>query len=142
MPLRLAFCSILCLAVTTVTADRADAGMLGVDLGGTPSGYTTFDSDNWTLGYKFSVNSTVTIDGLGFWDAGDGFNETTVGLWQDGGTLIDTAVTSNSAVSTFATANGLGEWNFMATNIVIGPGDYVVGSWGVGMEYAFSDTEP
>lgn len=110
---------------------------LGVDFSGSSTGFTTVSNDSWTLGYAFSVSDTSEVTGLGFWDLTGDFNSSTVGLWTTGGSLLGTVNTSNTTVDTFATGNGVGTWNFMDFNYTLSAGNYVVGAWGDGMEYAY-----
>ena len=62
---------------------------------GTPGATTDesniFSGDGpWTLGWTFTVNTSITVVALGAWDSnGDGFADShAVGLWEDGGALL------------------------------------------------------
>jgi hypothetical protein len=130
---------LLSAALLSLVLTPSTYASIGLDFGGSPGSYTTFGArDNWTLGYEFSVPAGTTVNGLGFWDLGNGFNTTTVGLWTATGTLLGTVSSATSAVTTTPTANGFGTWNFMNFNLAVPAGNYVVGSWGDEMEYAFS----
>jgi hypothetical protein len=118
---------------TLGVTSSARADVLGLELAGS---YAEVSSDNWTLGYEFSLASSAQVTGLGFWDRGDGYNATTVGLWTASGTLLGAVNTGTSTVTSFATGS-TGTWNFMDFSMTLGAGNYVVGSWGDGMEYTF-----
>jgi len=82
-----------------------------------------------TIGYAFTVNSTITIDGLGLWDFdADGIGpDVSTGLWIDGGALLASAViTSSSALENTTSEGG---WRFAdIAELVLGPGSYVLGA--------------
>lgn len=84
-----------------------------------------------TLGWAFSVSTTISIDGLGVWDeAANGFgsNPVDIGLWVDGGPLLATAtVTSDSALVDSVSNDGA--WRFAdIMAVTLTPGLYVIGS--------------
>ena len=108
---------------------RAD--LIGVDLAG--DGYVPLGL-NGTWGYEFELSDSATVTGLGFWDSGDGYTRAQVGLWDTSGQLLLDVDTVTGGVSTFATANGHGEWNFLDAAIGLDPGRYIVGAWGDGVE--------
>lgn len=82
------------------------------------------------IGWKFTVSSTIMIDGLGFWDeAGDGLLVVhEVGLWNgDGSTLLVSATVDNFGTGAVSTSPD-GFWRFQSVPLrVLPPGDYVVG---------------
>ncbi|MGI9374029.1 MAG: hypothetical protein ACR2OJ_16195 [Hyphomicrobiales bacterium] len=75
---------------------------------------------------------------MGFWDVDGIFGATTVGLWDANGVKIGEVNSGTSAVNTVSTAGGHGNWYFMDFDVVLNPGNYVVGSHGAsGMDYTF-----
>src|SRR5580692_5423432 len=117
------------LAGTTPLA-HADL-VLDLQTGGTVGG-CSFDCINGgqTFGWAFTVNSTITVDGIGVFDVGAGplGGSTQAGLWTAGGTLLASATISDSSTPV-ASASADGQWlfeNFAA--ITLTPGDYVLGN--------------
>lgn len=125
-------------ALVFAVSETAEAGTLGIEIEDSGS-WQTNNSNNWTLGFEFSLSSTQEVSGLGFWDQDGIFGNTTVGLWQGDGTLIGTVETGSSTVRTEAVSGGPGgSWYFMDFAATLLSGVYVVGSWGEsGMNYAF-----
>jgi hypothetical protein len=87
-----------------------------------------YDSSAWTLGWKFSVNESVSIHALGVYDSGqDGLaGQAQVGLWlaSGGAPLVQTTV----AAGTEATLDGYFRFT-PVTETALTPGvDYVVGA--------------
>ena len=83
------------------------------------------------IGWQFSVNAPITVDGLGIFDvnpAGLGENHQ-VGLWDNNGTLLaQTTVTSGSTA--VSSASNTGDWLFQSiAPIVLTPGTYVTGAF-------------
>ncbi len=115
-----------------ISASKAD--VIGVDLAG--DDYSVGGFAGWTLGYEFSLSQSASVTGLGFWDSGDGYAFTRIGLWDTAGTPLLSADTGGGSVVTFAAANNFGEWNFMDATTNLAPGSYVVGAWGDGLEFA------
>ncbi|MBE0658392.1 MAG: PEP-CTERM sorting domain-containing protein [Bryobacteraceae bacterium] len=106
---------------------------LGVDLtgGGTPTSCGSCGVNGATVGWSFSVNSPITIDGLGVWDAGSnglGVSSVPVGLFTSTGTLLaSVAVTDLSA--SVASASPEGSWLFeYFAPLTLTAGDYVIGN--------------
>jgi hypothetical protein len=82
-----------------------------------------------TYGWAFTVNSPITVDGLGIWDFdADGIGpDVTAGLWLDGGALLASAVISSSSALEFT--NSAGGWRFEdIVELVLEPGNYVIGA--------------
>jgi PEP-CTERM motif len=82
-------------------------------------------------GFSFNVASPTVVSGLGFFDVGANglINSHQVGLWTGNGTLLATALISNSA-NVVPSASGIGEW--LEVNIApltLGPGSYVLGAF-------------
>lgn len=124
------------LALSFLASPNTQAGLiLDLNTGGapTPKGLPGVD----TFGWAFSVNSAITVDGLGIWDTNaDGIGSAqSVGLWTNSGTLLASAVVQNSSTQV-ASASADGNWLFETiAALLLTPGDYVVGS-------TFSETEP
>lgn len=97
---------------------------------------TVLNNGAFTLGFTFQVNSTISVDGLGFFD--DGKNGLTqshdVGLWTGTGTLLASATVTN--------ANALDSWFRYATisTLTLAPGTYVVAATTGTENYAFEPT--
>jgi len=85
-----------------------------------------------TVGWTFTVDSTITIGGLGIFDVGaNGLAQShLVGLWDSGGSLI-TSATIDSAGTHVASTSSAGDWLFAAlkTSVQLTTGDYVVGAF-------------
>jgi hypothetical protein len=79
----------------------------------------------WTLGYEFTVNAPITINGLSVFDSGmdgfvDGFHY--VGLWDSSSNLIaTTTVTSSDPLDGWFRVGAIGP-------MTLGTGTYVVGA--------------
>jgi hypothetical protein len=84
--MRLTFRVVL-LAVLIASASFVYAGTLGVT---TSNDGVFVNTGTWTLGYSFLVNSSITVTGLGVFDANsDGLNVShDVGLWDSAGNLL------------------------------------------------------
>jgi len=106
----------------------AIAGLI-VDLSG---GTSVNDSRDFTLGWGFTVNSSIQIDGLGLWDEdADGFSYIQgyeVGIWSDlNGALLASAIVDNSSNSLSSSSND-GTWMFTdIASLILNIGDYTIG---------------
>lgn len=107
-----------------------------IDFTNDGSAFTWYGNDagcdlGCTLGYSFNVTSSVTIDGLGVYDAGsDGLNNThEVGLWDSAGSLLaSTSVGPGSAGAELSASND-GSFIFADINgLTLGLGNYTVGA--------------
>ena len=81
-----------------------------------------------TVGWSFTLLTTMTVDGLGVWDEnGDGIQDPQlVGLWSSAGALLSSATVDGSSKAT-PSASSAGQWLFTAvTPLVLDPGDYVL----------------
>jgi len=118
-------------------AGRARGGDLAFDFS-TPNDGVPFTAPfAATLGYSFTVNTTITVTALGIWDEGGPTRPLVdphdVGLWTGAGNLLSTTtippgppLPPTSAVSS---ASSVGEWLFTPiTPITLTPGDYVIGA--------------
>jgi len=81
---------------------------------------TLSDSRPFTLGYEFTLSSSVTIDALGYWVDGNDDNHD-VGIWNSGGTLL----TSTTVLSTDPVTDNFA-WDPIS-NLILGPGTYTIG---------------
>jgi hypothetical protein len=88
--------------------------------------FVTIDGTNLTAGWTFTVNQTLTVSALGFWEFNTSLPLTAthpVGLWNSTGTLLASAtVQTNSPVT--------GSWRYASiTPVTLTAGQsYVVGS--------------
>lgn len=105
---------------------RAD---LALDFTGGSTNVVRFDS---TIGWSFTVNETIAIDGLGYFDVdGDGLvHEHRVTIWRDGTAVISPIVsaTVTSASTPVASTSADGLWRFASiAATLLTPGNYVIG---------------
>jgi hypothetical protein len=119
-------------------APQSHAGLV-LDLtgGGTPAECGTCGPDGTTVGWSFTVNSPIEVDGIGVWDYfGSGFTASTeAGLWTGAGTLLESE-TITPASMPVASNDPTGQWLFESfAPITLAPGDYVIGN-------VFFDTSP
>jgi len=91
-------------------------------------GVPTTEFPGRTLGYSFTVNSTISIGQLGFWDQdGDGLTDAhAVGIWDaTGATLLASTIipsgTASPLIDGFRFSN-------IAT-LTLGPGEYLAGAY-------------
>jgi len=107
-----------------------------IDFTADNSGFTWFGNDSGcgngcTLGFDFNVSSSVTIDGLGVFDAGsDGLNNVhEIGLWTSAGTLLATTSVGPGASASDASASGAGSYVYSdILSLTLGAGSYVIGA--------------
>jgi hypothetical protein len=108
----------------------ARASDLALDFTG-GAAFNPLTSSSGTSGWSFTVNSTITVESLGFWDEGaNGLNSShEVGLWTAAGTLLSSTTIGNSSTQIASTSSD-GRWLFESvTPIDLGPGDYVLGAF-------------
>ncbi len=82
-----------------------------------------------TFGWAFDVTSTISVDGVGVWNAGaNGIGPAVqAGLWTNAGILLASATISDA--SSPVPSNGDGEWLFEDIPLLtLSPGRYVIGS--------------
>jgi hypothetical protein len=106
----------------------ANAGLILNAGGGTEGTCGSCSPAGSTFGWAFTVNSTITVDGLGIWDFdADGIGpNVSAGLWIDGGALLASAVISSGSALEFATVEG--GWRFEdIAELVLTTGNYVLG---------------
>jgi Domain of unknown function (DUF4082)/PEP-CTERM motif len=122
--------SLLALACGFVLAGsvcRADAIAIVPGTGGS-------ENDLWngnaTIGYDFTLTTSVTVTELGFFDANGASGPSDphpVGIWTSGGTLLASATVPAGPPSLL-----IDGFDFVPiTPIVLGPGSYAAGAYGV-----------
>jgi hypothetical protein len=81
---------------------------------------TLVDTHPFTLGYEFTISSTVTVNALGYWDDGLAHDHQ-VGIWDSGGHLLTstTVLGTDSLVSSF-------RWHTISS-LVLTAGTYTIG---------------
>jgi hypothetical protein len=123
------FRGILTLALIASTAAGSSASTLALDV---TSGTQIFAPGVFrNIGWQFSVNTSVTVDGLGVFDVdAPGFAERhQVGLWDNSGNLLAQAVVWDTSALVLS-ASTAGDWRFEnIAPLVLGPGTYVVGAF-------------
>lgn len=114
---------------TLAPSAQAAPTALGVDFtGGTVYGVGGYNN----VGWSFNVSTSITIDGLGLFDAGaDGLNNRhQVGLWRTDGTLLAQATVFSGSTAVASAAGGLGQWLFADIGaLTLDTGDYVLGAF-------------
>ena len=99
--------------------------------GGTPTPCGACGLNGTTVGWSFTVNSPITIDGLGVWDAGSdglGVSSVPVGLFTSTGTLLASATITDLSNSV-ASASPEGSWLFeYFAPLTLQTGNYLLGS--------------
>ena len=119
------------LALTLLACLPARATLV-LDLtgGGTAEPCRTCGGSGETFGWSFTVNNTITINGMGIWDNGsNGIGPSTqVGIWTSSGSLLGSTTVSNTS-SVVASASNQGSW-LMETiaALTLSPGDYLLGA--------------
>ena len=112
-------------------AQPANADLiLDLNTGGSATACGGCGGPGQTYGWSFRVTNAISIDGIGFWDAGSnglGTPSVAVGLWTSSGTLLRSAtVTDLSTVVASASADG--RWLFEdVLSLILDPGDYLIG---------------
>lgn len=98
--------------------------------GGAPTACGTCGVNGTTFGWSFTVNSPITINGLGFWDSGSnglGVSSVPVGLYTSTGTLLASATITDLSNSV-ASASSEGSWLFeYFAPVNLQTGDYLLG---------------
>lgn len=120
---------ILSLACAAALAFTVAAPVLAQTPALTATGGRTFDGDGpWTLGWSFTVDSTITVTGLGAYDlGGDGFAAAhAVGLWDASQNLL----ASTSVDSSGQLIDGFRYAGISALTLT--PGTYFVGAADLG----------
>ena len=115
-----------------------------IDFSADNSSFDWFGNDSGcnngcTLGYNFDVTSSISIDGLGIFDAGsDGLNNThEIGLWSAGGALLASTSVGPGATDSDLSASGAGSFLYSdILSLTLGAGSYVIGAL-----YEIGDTD-
>lgn len=86
-----------------------------------------------TVGYEFQVNSAIDVSALGMFDAYAYFGDSGVGLdgshdvgiWSTSGALLASVTVSGGTVDPL-----VGDFRYasLGTDLLLGPGDYVIGA--------------
>lgn len=120
-------------AIAVVMATGAQAGTVAFDVSGGVFG-TTGDA---TLGYEFSVNSTVSITELGYFDfQSDGFAAShTVGIWDAMGALLASTTLASGMSGTLI--DGF-RYQSLTSALTLGVGTYRIGGTNGGMADVYS----
>ena len=121
-----------CLAVDGIGPLAATAD-LGLDFS---TGFERSPNANSNYGWSFTITSSITIDGLGIWDAGsNGLIEPhDVGLWLTStpipeGVLVRSATVSNEQSVAVGSMSPSGRWLFSnVPAVTLNPGTYTVGA--------------
>lgn len=119
------------LALTTMQNANANATLaLDLTTGGTSTACGGGCGSGDTIGYEFTVTSTVSGNALGAWNAGGtglGSAPEEVGIWSTAGSLV-TSATVTSASTPVASASTDGDWLFTSVSpFVLTPGTYDIG---------------
>lgn len=124
---RLLLPALVLAALPTVNA----ALVTDLTAGGAPTACGSCGANGATVGWSFTVNSPITIDGLGVWDAGSnglGVNSVPVGLFTSTGTLLASATITDLSNSV-ASASPEGSWLFeYFAPLTLQTGNYLLGS--------------
>jgi hypothetical protein len=119
--------ALTCGFVLTSSVCRADAIAIVPGTGGTENNAW---NNNATIGYDFTLTTSVTVTELGFFDAFQASgpaNPHPVGIWTSGGTLLASATVPAGAPSLV-----IDGFDFVPiAPIVLGPGSYAVGAYGL-----------
>ena len=87
-------------------------------------------ADGTTVGWSFIVNSAITVDGIGVWDADSAplAVDTEAGLFDDLGNVLASAEITNTSTPV-ASASTDGQWLFEGiAPLTLAPGDYELGT--------------
>jgi hypothetical protein len=78
------------------------------------------DDRPFTLGYEFTLSQSETVNALGFWDNGDGYDHE-VGIWDSQGNLL----TSTDVLGSDPEVDGF-QWDSIS-DYILAPGTYTIG---------------
>jgi hypothetical protein len=110
-------------------ATVAEATSIGLDLLSDTTIFAVGDFHN--IGWQFTVNAPITVDGLGMFDVNAaGLGEAhQVGLWNNSGTLLAQTTITNASTFVSSVSNS-GDWLFNSiAPIVLAPGTYVTSAF-------------
>lgn len=132
-----ALCGFTALTALLTTPQLVYAQTQALDFTG---GIFGTSSGSNSLGWEFSVSTTVTVTHLGIWDMGnDGLaNSHPVGVWTSTGTLLaSTTMASGTGAPAIVAGGGAGSFRYNPiSSIVLTPGSYVISAG-----YVFTDTD-
>ena len=128
-PFVLAFCASWAQASMTLHSLALDLWLGGEAQAPCPN---TCGNAGTTLGWAFTVNSAIRINGLGVWDEGSNGLGTPLpvqaGLWTSAGTLLASVTVTDSSTAV-ASASPSGRWLFETIDtLTLDPGNYLIGS--------------
>ena len=109
---------LVAVCVVLGAATSASANPIALDV---TSDTTAFSVGGFTnVGWQFSVNAPITIDGLGLFDfGGDGLSLShQVGLWDNSGTLLAQTTVTNGSTPVASLSNA-GDWLFESITPII-----------------------
>jgi hypothetical protein len=116
-------------ALAVGPASVAEATSIGLDLLSDTQIFSIGDFHN--IGWQFTVNAPITIDGLGMFDVNaPGLSEEhPVGLWNNSGSLLAQTTITNASTLVPSVSN-TGDWLFNSiAPIVLAPGTYVTSAF-------------
>ncbi len=100
-----------------------------LDISGGTTGFPALVAG--TFGWEFTVTSSISVNGLGYWDEADHtlFESHEIGLWSvPSGTLLASAVVTSASTPT-ASSSGEGQWLFIdIPSVTLQDGVYVIGA--------------
>jgi hypothetical protein len=119
--------AVLCIGINLPAASAAP---LALDFTGGQTGTCHILSglEGCSLGWTFSVNAPIVVDGLGLWDEGsDGMNEShDVALFDSTSALLASTTISSASTHIASSAVG-GRWLFQAiAPTMLAPGTYLI----------------
>src|SRR5258706_13879524 len=120
---------VLVAALLLGTATISSASSIALDVTSDTQVFTMGIFRN--IGWQFSVNAPIIVDGLGIFDVnpvGLGENHQ-VGLWDNAGALLAQATVTNAS-TLVASVSNTGDWLFQGVApILLNPGTYVTGAF-------------
>lgn len=87
---------LLAAALFSLSASVVKADTLGVSFTSPNSASTQNNGGGYSLGYEFTVNNAITINGLGYFNYGGFLEAHEVGLYNSTGTLLASATVTNA----------------------------------------------
>ena len=114
--------------ILTISVCRADTIAITPGTGGSENHLW---NGNTTIGYDFTLTSSVPVTELGFFDANEAegpVDSHPVGIWNSGGTLLASATVPSGPTSLL-----IDGFDFVSISpVVLGPGSYAIGAYGLG----------
>ncbi len=130
------FTSLTALVLILSGVGVAQADIIGLDFTGTGAGSPGVPI---TAGWRFAVNSPITISSLGLWDKNaDGLTSShNVGLWNSNGTSLLASTTITNASTPVDSTSTAGRWLFNT----IAPIELTLGQYVIGATFAGGDPD-